>query len=109
MLNLTNYYDHPSDNRYVVYQFYVEEHAAFFQELLDTAGVPYERHEDHESERYRILFGVSKRFNREAVRSNFLVHARYRSKFISNNALRWVVLLLVAAGLALAVAGLMHS
>jgi hypothetical protein len=109
MLNLTNYHEHPADNRYMVYQFYQEDHAGYFQELLDNAGVPYERYEDREAERFRILFGVSKQYNRDTVKSNFLVHARYRSRFISNNALRWTVLLLVAIGLALAVAGVIHS
>lgn len=93
MLNLTNYFDHPGDNRYTVFRFVEEEHANHFEELLIEQNIDFERHTElDDSGDIQILFGISKRYYKDAVRCNFITHAAYRKPFIGNH---WLKLLLL--------------
>lgn len=109
MLNLTNYFDHPGDNRYTVYRFILDEHADYFEALLVQHGITYERFLDTEAENRVILFGVNKRFQKEALRMNFLTHGHFRKPFIGNAWVKWLMLLITTAAIVLAVAGFILS
>lgn len=106
-MNLTNYFDHPGDNRYIVFQFALEDHADHFENLLKEADVIYERHWDEEVE--KTLFGINKRYRKEASRCNFLTHAAYRKPFIGNAWFKWSILLVTAGILILGIIGYLKS
>lgn len=108
-MQLTNYYDHPSDNRYMVYQFYESEHADAFEAMLVADKVVFERFLDEEEERPRILFGVHKTHKKRSNHANFMVHAKYRSPFIPNVILRYSVLIITIVMIAMAVIGYIKS
>ena len=101
----TNYFPHPGDNRYFVFTFLEESHAAEYESMLNAASVPFERHEENN----QFLFGVARTHFREALRCNHLVHAKYRTKFIPVQGLRYAMLILTAAAILLAIAGALSS
>ncbi|MGB1122144.1 MAG: hypothetical protein ACPG08_01375 [Flavobacteriales bacterium] len=101
----TNYFPHPGDNRYFVFTFQEESHAAEFESMLNAASIPFERHEENN----QYLFGVARTHFREALRCNYLVHARYRTKFIPVTGLRYAMLILTAAAIVLAITGALSS
>ena len=110
MLNLTNYFDHPGDNRYTVFRFTVSEHADHFESLLRTDEIEYERHEELDEEGSNLyLFGVSKRFQKNAVRANFLTHAAYRKPFIGNKLLKYALLVITIGFVVLAILGYINQ
>ncbi|MFZ6050987.1 hypothetical protein [Halocola ammonii] len=104
-MNITNYKDHPGDNRYVVYRFLMEEHADHFQTLLEERDVIFERHFDEDDDPPKILFGISKRFNKEAVHCNYLTHARYRKPMITNKFFKYTLLIFTLSVIILAFIG----
>ena len=66
-IRLTNYYLHPGDNRYMVFEYREEEHASYFKSKLEREGIPYEDHlEAHDDaeiskkslELLRLLYSV---------------------------------------------------
>ena len=74
----TNYFIHPGDNRYYVFTFREEPHAAEYEAMLKAADIPFERHEEGD----QFLFGVARTHFRQALRCNHLLHAQHRTKFI---------------------------
>lgn len=101
----TNYFPHPGDNRYFVFTFQEESHAAEYESMLDAAAIPFERHEEND----QYLFGVARTHFREALRCNHLVHAKYRTKFIPVKGLRYAMLILTAVAIVLAITGALSS
>ncbi len=108
-MNLTNYYDFPGDNRYTVFRFTETEHADYFESLLIEAEIVFERHIDSDSDYEKILFGISKRFGKEALRCNFLTHAKYRSPFIPNRIFKYTLVILTLAIIILGILGYINS
>lgn len=104
-MNITNYSEHPADNRYMVFHFLIEEHADHFQVLLEERDVTFERFLDEESEPSKILFGVSKRFNKQAVHCNYLTYAKYRKPMITNVVFKYTLLLFTFVAVLLALIG----
>lgn len=110
VMRLTNWYTHPADNRYHVFEFHDAEMAAEFQQDLKAAGIEFEREvPDQDAEGEVARFGVHRSLFKEALKVNHLLHGRYRSPFIAHTGLRWFMLLFTAAMLGLAVAGWLQS
>lgn len=103
-MRLTNYYEHPGDNRYYVFEFANDELANEFEQHLNTREVGFERHFDAEESR-NILFGVKRDHLRDAMWCNNMVYARHRERFIPNGFLRWFLLLVTAGFIGLAIIG----
>ena len=93
-MNLTNFSEHPADNRYMVYRFQVAEHAAHFETQISQAGVEFERHETEENGRDWILYGIHKSYLKDATQANRMTAAKYREKFIPNRLFRNLVLII---------------
>lgn len=108
-MKLVNYYDHEADNRYVVFEFVSAEHADYFEQLLSDGNVDFERFLDDESNPPQTLFGVKKSYKDQALKMNFLVHAKYRRPFIKSTFLKWTLLIVTGAFLALAIIGYIKS
>jgi len=104
-MQLTNYYDHPEHQLYVVFQFYLVEHADEFGSMLAVENIEFERHYDEGGKQPRHLFGIHKRYNKRAMHCNNMLHAKHRQKFISNPWLRYVVLAITLGAVALGLAG----
>lgn len=108
-MRFTNYFDHPADNRYTVYQYHLTEHADYFEELLRDRDVPFERFLDTESGDPKILFGIKKTFYSEAMYCNNMCHAKYRKPFIPVKWLRYALLIFVFGMIGLAIWGFIRS
>jgi hypothetical protein len=109
MFNLTNYWDHPADNRYTVFRFFDEEHADHFESLLKADGIEYERHLDDEGEQAKYLFGISKQYQKRAIKANFLTHGVYRKPFIGNAWFKYTLLLITAMMILIAIVGYLKN
>ena len=101
----TNYFIHPGDNRYYVFSFREDEHANDFEQRLNNAQIPFERHrEDTE-----WLFGVARAYFKQALNANHLVYAQYRTKFIPVRGLRNAMLVVTLGAIVLALIGFFTS
>ena len=103
-----NWYEHPGDNRYYVFEFRSAALADEFQGDLESAGIGFERAPlDEEAPLER--FGVHRSEFKEALRINHILHGRHRRPFIAHAGLRWAMLGITAAVLGLAIMGWMSS
>jgi hypothetical protein len=107
-MRLTNYYEHPGDNRYYVFEFPTDEIADEFENYLRQRAVAFERHFDAD-ESPNILFGVKRDFLRDAMWCNNMVYAAHRQPFITNVFFRWALLVITATFIALAFIGYFKS
>lgn len=104
VFKITNYYDHPESPRHIVFHYFKKEQAGEFERLLKEGNIEFEKHVEEEG-RTIYLFGVHKKFEKEAVRMNFLAIGRNRQPFISDPLLRWLALIVFFLALALAIIG----
>lgn len=117
---LVNYKDHPSDNRYKIFNFNSKEEADYFEELLNKAKISFEKDEEkvnslstlHFTLRHEVeqkgtmyLYAVSQRDLKEVHNSNYLVSAKFRSFSIKNSFLRYSLVIFFLAVLTLAIVG----
>ena len=109
VVRITNYFEHPENSRYMVYSFFLEEHADYFQSLLEDRQVPFERHLETEGKRDQILFGVEKRFLKESNRCNFLTHAHFRSPLIKSKWLGLIMIVITFSVVLLALIGYLKT
>lgn len=123
-LGLVNYKDHPSDNRYKIFNFNSIEEATYFEELLNKKGVWFERDEEevnslsalhftlkHQPDKKGImyLFAVNQRDFDKVQKLNYLVTAKFRDFTIKNSFFRWVLVLFFLFILAFAIVGYIKS
>lgn len=93
-VNFTNYFDHPQDNRYVVFRFQKESWRAHFEQQITQANVPFEiMEESDEHDRNWTYYGIHKDYKEQAFKANNMTSARFRQKFIPNTWFRWGVVL----------------
>ena len=108
-MRLVNWYPHPADNRYQVFEFRSRELAEEFARDLEREGIEAERGERQEEGDTVALFGVHRDQFKAALRVNHLLHGRHRRPFIAHRGLRWAMLLITAFALGLGVMGWMLS
>lgn len=99
--NMTNWEEHPRDNRYFVFRFSKMEQARRFAEMLTEKGIEYQAHEEEEMKR----FAVSRADFDQARKLNYLVMAEHREPMIANAVLRWGLVLIVLAAVTIAIIG----
>lgn len=100
--NLTNYNEHPTEPEWLVFRFNSEQQARQFEEALQHGGLRHER----DTEGGPPYLVAARRADREkAVRFNYVVLGQHRSPFIPHRGLRWAIFGVVAALIALALAG----
>lgn len=114
----TNWYLHPADNRYYVFEFRDADLADAYESGLKDAAIEFEREasetgSDHDGApdgRPRAhRFGVHRQHFKEALKVNHLLHGQHRAPFIPHAGLRWAMLVVTAAAVALALLGWMKS
>lgn len=98
---ITNYYEHPTDNRYTVFHYYKDEQAQTFEKLLTKANIPYEKYIEEEEKRI-IMFATPKTYYKECVKYNFLAIGKHRKPFIPNKMLGVLLILFIAFAITLA-------
>lgn len=108
-MRLTNYYEHPADNRYWVFRFTDAMYASEFEALLLEREVIFEKFSEGEGDDLEVLYGIERRFFKDAMWSNHMVYARHRKPFIPNAAFKWFMLLFTASAIALAIIGYLKS
>ena len=108
-MRLVNWYPHPADNRYQVFEFRSQELAEEFARDLEGEGIDAERGERQEEGDTVALFGVHRDQFKAALRVNHLLHGRHRRPFIAHRGLRWAMLLITALAVGLGVMGWMKS
>ena len=108
-LRFTNFYEHRSDSRYMVYEFFHLNHADYFEKMLVDRHVVYERHFDEEESPPLTLFGIEKRYVDVADNCNYLTHAKFRKPLIKSGILRWLLILVMGAMITLALVGYFKS
>lgn len=104
-LNLTNYDDHPADNRYVVFHFKDPQMAGEFMDGLTMAAIPFEADETGGPP---YLIGVKKTFRKKALEINYSVIGKHREKFIGDPIFRWFVIAMVGLVFLLAIVGALN-
>ena len=109
MLRLQNYYEHPSQNRYMVYEFHQEEAAIYFEQKLIAADVPYEKGEETRNERNFTLFGIHKKYSHKVTPINTDTIIKHKAPFIPDKGLMWFTFILTVGVLALAFIGYLKS
>ncbi len=101
--DITNWQNHPSNRRYVVFKYHRIEQADYFEQLLIQEGFEYERHNEEEQERY--LIAAPKAAEKRLLYLNNLAIGKFRNKFIPNKAFRLLVLIISAVVLGLSFVG----
>ena len=117
---LVNFKDHPSDNRYKVFNFNSIEEANYFEELLNESKISFEKDEEkvnslstlhftlhHEVEKKgtMYLYAVNQRDLKKTHNANYLVSAKFRNFSIKNTFFRYALVTFFLAILTLAVVG----
>jgi hypothetical protein len=108
-IRFTNFYEHPEDSRFYVYEFFHEYIADYFEELLVSRGVTFERHFAVDSDPQVYLFGIAKSYLSESNKCNYLTHAHFRKPLIANVWLKWATLIITLGLVALALVGYLQS
>ena len=111
-MRLTNWYTHPADNRYHVFEFRDAEMAEEFERDLVRGDIAFEKapiEAASSGEGIVLKFGVHRSVFKEALRVNHLLHGRHRQPFIAHVGLRWLMLLVTAGMVVLAAIGWMRS
>ena len=101
-----NYYEHPADNRYYIFEFRNVEKAMSFELLLEEYGVSFEKLVEGEStEEWKTMYAVSKVFLKQALRANNLTESMFRKPMIGNVYARYIFVIVMLGVLGLAVVG----
>ena len=111
-MRLTNWYTHPADNRYHVFEFRDMEMGEEFERDLTQAGIAFEKapiERTKSGDGVLLPFGVHRSVFKDALKVNHLLHGRHRGPFIPHRGLRWAMLMVTAGMLGLALVGWMRS
>ncbi len=109
MLRLVNYYEHPSDKKYMVYEFKTEAEAIYFEQQLILKEIPYEKGEDEKEGVLIFFYGVRKKYQQDAFVVNTDTLLKHKNSFIPGKGLKWFVLLLTLSALIFAIVGYIKS
>lgn len=119
-LGLVNFKDHPSDNRYKIFNFNSIEEAEYFEKLLNEKSLWFEKNEEHLDSLATIHFSLNPEKDRSGTmylyatrqldfdkvqNANFLVNAKFRGFIIKNPVFRYGLVILFLCLLAFAIYG----
>jgi len=107
MFQLTNYKDHPTNERYVVYVFKQLPAASDFEKALNQANITFEK--DSENEDGVSFYAVERKHQKEALDINYRVIGKHRTPFMGNKLLRYSTLFVFVTFLIIAIIGYLKS
>lgn len=99
--NVTNYREHPSNDRYWVFFFKDAKRATDFEAALTEQGIWFEK--DREEEYH--LYGVHKDDFKAVQHQNFMTEAKFRKPFMADPLFRWLVVTVSLGAIILAIIG----
>lgn len=121
-LGLVNYKDHPTDNRYKVFNFNTKAEADYFEKLLKEKNIWFEKDEEEVEDKAVInlipaegktinmyLFAIKQRDFDKVQKINYLVSAKFRQPTIKNKYLRLGLLIFFFFVLALGIIGYLKA
>lgn len=109
-LDFTNYRNHPSNKSYTVFFFKTLEQGDYFETLLHTNNVWFERYNEDELENKRkVLFAVKNSDVDAVLKLNNLAIGKYRKAFIPNKLFAWFMIVVSTLVIALAVLGYLKN
>lgn len=109
MLNITNYFDHPTRPGYTVFKFFEKQRATYFEELLKEQNIWFESSVEETEDKNIYFFGVRVGDHKKALTANYLVSAKYRKPTISNRFVRMIIFAVAITIVALAILGAIKS
>lgn len=109
MLNITNFFDHPTRPGYTVFRFKEKERAVYFRQLLEKEKIWFENDTQKEGEKTFYFFGVKNGNLKKVNQLNYLVNGRFRKPLIPNAYFRWILFIIAASVMGLALAGYLHQ
>lgn len=111
MINLMNYYEHPGDNRYYIFEYRKVEKSINFETLLDDYSIDFEKfiEEETEDKVWKALYAISKKDFNMALRANNLTEAKYRTPIIGNVFVRYMFVILMVGLIGLSIYGYLKS
>ena len=102
-LRITNHQDHPTNNAYKVFFFYIKEQADYFESLLKEEEIKYELGEDVKNGKPIFMFGVLQTDLDKVRELNYLALGKYRRPIFGSKINQYFVLILGAAILIFAI------
>lgn len=109
LFRITNYYDHPTDNRYLVIHYFKKEQADKLTGLLEENKITFESVVEQHGKKTIYLFGVHKKHRKQAEHLNFFVIGKTREPFINHKGFRYFILILLFVVLIFTIIGLVYS
>lgn len=109
MFDFTNYRDHPGDSKYFVIHYAIAEQADFYESLLKSKNLFYERYNKQEEGRSVYYFAIKKSEEQVALHLNNIAIGKFRSRFIPDKGLRWIVFIISFVVLSVAIIGFVKS
>lgn len=107
--NFTNKRAHPTNQFKVVYRFLQRDQAETFSIFLVDENIEFEVQVDEDDPRKPTYFGVAKILEKKVDRLNYLAIGKHREKFIPTAPMRWIVIVISAVIMFLAVYGALKS
>lgn len=104
-LNLTNYEEHPTNNKYYVFNFRVIERANYFENLLIEHKIEFEKDQETTENGTLFLFGIHKKDLKQSIYLNNLTIGNFRKPFIADKFFRYFVLAVGLGAILLGVVG----
>lgn len=108
-LRITNHQDHPTNNAYKVFFFYIKEQADFFESLLKEKGIKYESGEDEKNGKPIYMFGVLQTDLNVVKELNYLALGKYRRPIFGSKLNQYFILVIGAAILLFALISFMMN
>lgn len=111
MINLMNYYEHPGDNRYYIFEYRNVEKSMNFEALLEEYEIEYEKLVEDETEEriWMCKYAISKSRFKDALMANNLTESKYRNPMIGNKYARYGFVILMIFLMSLAFIGYIKS
>ncbi len=94
ILRVTNHQNHPTNKHYKVFFFYIEEQANYFEDLLNSKNIWFERDSEMNKGKRMFLFGIKMTNVREVDQLNYLAIGKFRKPIFENKYLRYGVVIL---------------
>lgn len=108
LFKLKNYGVHPTQKNYWVFFFSDDEMAGSFEELLLSENILYDKEISDDLVK-RTLFGIHKKYTRQAMKMNNIAIGKHRHPFIKDPILRFVIIFISVSLVALAIVGYLHQ
>lgn len=93
IMSLVNHQAHPTRPGYLVYHFKIEEHAAYFEDLLKEKNLFYERFDELRDAKPVYWFGVRDRDHDAVEIINYTVKGKFRKPMIHDKGARYFIVI----------------